>query len=96
MLTLLWLRTTMNFQYKHGGSFCAALSYLYKEGGVGRLYAGTNVCLVCVSQSASGWPAIHCLRAAHGFELCAMPLAPMSFASEREREREREREKREK
>lgn len=46
VLTLLWLRTTMNFQYKHGGSFCAALSYLYKEGGVGRLYAGLLPALI--------------------------------------------------
>ena len=43
---LLWLRTTMNFQYKHGGGFLAALAHLHKEGGVRRLYAGLIPALI--------------------------------------------------
>lgn len=46
VITLLWLRTTMNFQYKHGGSFRAALSHLYQEGGIRRLYAGLAPALI--------------------------------------------------
>ena len=46
VVTLLWLRTTMNYQYKHGGSFRAALSHLYQEGGVRRLYAGLAPALI--------------------------------------------------
>ena len=46
VVTLLWLRTTMNYQYKHGGSFRAALSHLYSEGGIRRLYAGLAPALI--------------------------------------------------
>ena len=46
VITLLWLRTTMNYQYKHGGSFTSALSSLYREGGVRRLYAGLLPALI--------------------------------------------------
>jgi len=46
VVTLLWLRTTMNYQYKHGGSFRAALSILYNEGGIRRLYAGLAPALI--------------------------------------------------
>ena len=38
--TLMWLRTTMNYQYANGGTLEDALETLYKEGGVGRLYQG--------------------------------------------------------
>lgn len=37
---LMWLRTTMNFQYKYGMSTFQALSHLYKEGGIPRFYRG--------------------------------------------------------
>lgn len=46
VLTLMWIRTTMNYQYKHGGTFRAAFSTLYNEGGVMRLYAGLTPCLI--------------------------------------------------
>ena len=38
--SLMWLRTTMNYQYKNGGNMVNTLSLLYKEGGVKRLYRG--------------------------------------------------------
>lgn len=38
--TLMWMRTTMNYQYRFGGSFPGALSALYKEGGIRRFYRG--------------------------------------------------------
>ena len=38
--SLMWLRTTMNYQYKYGGSFSESLKVLYKQGGLGRFYRG--------------------------------------------------------
>mmetsp|Transcript_37692 Transcript_37692/g.70499 ORF Transcript_37692/g.70499 Transcript_37692/m.70499 type:complete len:290 (+) Transcript_37692:92-961(+) len=40
VIAFMWLRTTMNYQYKFGGTFAETLSKLWKEGGVGRLYRG--------------------------------------------------------
>eukprot|EP01004_Peranema_trichophorum_P005044 NODE_3923_length_1260_cov_206.904134_g3442_i0.p1 GENE.NODE_3923_length_1260_cov_206.904134_g3442_i0~~NODE_3923_length_1260_cov_206.904134_g3442_i0.p1 ORF type:complete len:355 (-),score=74.63 NODE_3923_length_1260_cov_206.904134_g3442_i0:135-1199(-) len=37
---LMWLRTTMNYQYRHGTSMTTALKTLYKDGGVVRFYRG--------------------------------------------------------
>jgi len=38
--TLMWLRTTMNYQYRYGTTTTQALKTLYKEGGVVRFYRG--------------------------------------------------------
>lgn len=38
--TLMWLRTTMNYQYRYGMSTMQAMGTLYAEGGVGRFYKG--------------------------------------------------------
>ena len=38
--SLMWLRTTMNYQYRHGGSLTQTLKTLYKEGGLLRFYKG--------------------------------------------------------
>ncbi|CAM9847928.1 unnamed protein product [Ectocarpus sp. 4 AP-2014] len=46
VLTLMWLRTTMNYQYKNGGSTKDALQSLWEEGGVARLYRGVSFALV--------------------------------------------------
>jgi len=46
VLALMWLRTTMNYQYRYGGSFQEALSKLYNEGGISRLYQGLPFALV--------------------------------------------------
>jgi hypothetical protein len=43
---LMWLRTTMNYQYLHGTSFNASLKTLYGEGGVRRFYRGMSPALV--------------------------------------------------
>merc|ERR1740123_1022942 len=40
ILTMMWLRTTMNYQYRFGGTTRNALSTLYAEGGVRRFYRG--------------------------------------------------------
>eukprot|EP00948_MAST-09A_sp_MAST-9A-sp1_P001435 g1435.t1 len=44
--TLMWLRTTMNYQYRHGTSTLQALKHLYKEGGVPRFYKGVGFALI--------------------------------------------------
>jgi len=38
--TLMWLRTTVNYQYRYGTGTFTALSTLYKEGGIPRFYRG--------------------------------------------------------
>eukprot|EP00049_Salpingoeca_infusionum_P018358 m.356899 g.356899 ORF g.356899 m.356899 type:complete len:297 (-) comp17656_c0_seq1:362-1252(-) len=40
VMTLMWLRTTMNYQYRYGTSTVTALKTLYAEGGVRRFYRG--------------------------------------------------------
>lgn len=37
---MMWLRTTVNYQYRHGGSVGNAFATLYAEGGVTRFYQG--------------------------------------------------------
>ena len=38
--TLMWLRTTMNYQYRYGTTTTQALKTLYSQGGVRRFYRG--------------------------------------------------------
>lgn len=44
--TLMWLRTTMNYQYRHGTTTREALRHLYNEGGIIRFYRGYIPALV--------------------------------------------------
>lgn len=44
--TLMWLRTTVNYQYRYGTSTLVALRTLYAEGGVRRFYRGVAPALV--------------------------------------------------
>lgn len=46
VLLLMWLRTTMNYQYRNGGGTMAALNALYEEGGFQRFYRGVQFALV--------------------------------------------------
>lgn len=46
VLLLMWLRTTMNYQYRNGGSTQEALAALYKEGGLARFYRGVQFALL--------------------------------------------------
>ena len=55
VLTLMWLRTTVNYQYRHGGtSMRKALATLWKEGGIRRLYSGLSVALIQAPLSRFG------------------------------------------
>ena len=38
--SLMWLRTTMNYQFKNGGNFPNTLKTLYSQGGITRFYRG--------------------------------------------------------
>ena len=40
VLSFMWLRTSMNYQYFNGGDLRSALTTLWAEGGIGRLYQG--------------------------------------------------------
>lgn len=46
VLTLMWLRTAMNYQYRHGGGLGAALRAIYAQGGVARFYEGVGFALI--------------------------------------------------
>ena len=46
VLTLMWLRTTINYQYRYGMNTTTALKTLYEEGGIPRLYQGLPFALV--------------------------------------------------
>ena len=40
VFALMWMRTTMNYQYRHGGTLRATWATLYAEGGIPRFYRG--------------------------------------------------------
>eukprot|EP00931_Biecheleriopsis_adriatica_P090691 TRINITY_DN64630_c0_g1_i1.p1 TRINITY_DN64630_c0_g1~~TRINITY_DN64630_c0_g1_i1.p1 ORF type:complete len:592 (+),score=105.03 TRINITY_DN64630_c0_g1_i1:184-1959(+) len=44
--SLMWLRTTMNYQYRYGLSMSQALRTLYAQGGLARFYQGLGPALV--------------------------------------------------
>jgi len=50
VLSLMWLRTTVNYQYRHGSSMTTAFKTLYKDGGVVRFYRGLAPALIQVHQ----------------------------------------------
>jgi len=43
---LMWMRTTINFQYRNGTSFPTALKTLYADGGIPRFYRGVLPALI--------------------------------------------------
>lgn len=44
--SLMWLRTSMNYQYRYGGTLRSSLSTLWEEGGISRLYQGLPFALI--------------------------------------------------
>ena len=46
VLSLMWLRTTMNYQYRYGTTTKTAIKSLYKDGGVKRFYRGVTPALL--------------------------------------------------
>ena len=52
--SLMWLRTTMNYQFKNGGGTVQTLKTLYKEGGIPRFYRGVSFALINAPLSRFG------------------------------------------
>ncbi|EGD73039.1 hypothetical protein PTSG_04750 [Salpingoeca rosetta] len=46
VVLLIWLRTVMNRQFRHGGGMVETIQKLYKEGGVRRFYRGFSFAIV--------------------------------------------------
>jgi len=46
VFSLMWLRTSMNYQYRFGGTLKSSLTKLYSEGGIPRLYQGLPFAIV--------------------------------------------------
>ena len=46
VLSLMWLRTSMNRQYRYGGDLSSSLKALWDEGGIPRLYQGLPFALI--------------------------------------------------
>ncbi|CAM9671885.1 unnamed protein product [Ectocarpus sp. 12 AP-2014] len=44
--TLMWMRTTINYQLRHGGGTMDAFRTLYSQGGIGRFYRGVGPALI--------------------------------------------------
>lgn len=45
VMSLMWLRTTMNYQYRYGTNTTTAIKHLYREGGIRRFYRGIGPAL---------------------------------------------------
>ena len=52
--SLMWLRTTMNYQFKNGGGTIKTLKTLYKDGGIPRFYRGVSFALINAPLSRFG------------------------------------------
>ena len=44
--SLMWLRTSMNYQYRYGGNLSSSLQTLWQQGGLARLYQGLPFALI--------------------------------------------------
>ncbi|KAL1522738.1 hypothetical protein AB1Y20_017711 [Prymnesium parvum] len=54
VLTLMWVRTIMNYQYRYGTSIREAMTTLYRQGGIGRFYQGFPLALLQTPLSRFG------------------------------------------
>lgn len=63
VISLMWLRTTLNYQYRYGTSTAEALKTLYADGGILRFYQGLQFALVQGPLSRFGDTAANALMA---------------------------------
>lgn len=54
VLSLMWLRTTVNYEYRYGGGMMNALRTLWAEGGIPRFYQGLAPALIQVRGGGVG------------------------------------------
>ncbi len=52
--SMMWLRTTLNYQYKNGTKFIPTLKTLYSQGGIPRFYRGVGPALLLAPLSRFG------------------------------------------
>lgn len=52
--SLMWLRTTMNYQFRNGGTFFGTIKTLYNQGGIPRFYRGVSFALMQAPLSRFG------------------------------------------
>ena len=52
--TMMWLRTTINYQYRHGKTTSEAMRHLYRNGGIPRFYQGFLPALIQAPLSRFG------------------------------------------
>jgi len=75
--SLMWMRTTMNYQFKNGGAFLPTIRKLYQEGGVVRFYRGIVPALIIGPMSRFGDTAANMLATTffkENAELKKMPI----------------------
>lgn len=61
VMSLMWMRTAMNYQFKNGGKFLVTLRKLYAEGGIVRFYRGVVPALIIGPVSRFGDTAMNML-----------------------------------
>lgn len=73
VLSLMWMRTTINYQYRYGTSTMTAFRTLYKDGGIPRFYRGLVPALIQGPLSRFGDTAANTgtIAALDAFELTA-------------------------
>jgi hypothetical protein len=82
--TLMWMRTTINYQYRYGTSTMTAFRTLYADGGIPRFYRGLIPALLQGPLSRFGDTAANTgtLAALDAFELTVdMPVAAKTVAA---------------
>lgn len=81
VMSLMWMRTTINYQYRHGGTMMGALKVLYAEGGVPRFYKGVLPALVQGPLSRFGDTAANTGMLALLEDVDSIPVGVKTFAA---------------
>lgn len=61
VMSMMWLRTIVNHQYRNGGNFTSTFTELYKQGGIPRFYRGVSFALINAPLSRFGDTAMNSL-----------------------------------
>ena len=61
VITMMWLRTIVNYQYRNGGTFKNTVKILYSDGGIPRFYRGVGFALLNAPLSRFGDTAMNTL-----------------------------------
>lgn len=84
VMSLMWMRTTINYQYRYGTSTTEAFKALYKDGGIPRFYRGLIPALIQGPMSRFGDTAANTgtLAALEAFEFTAnLPVVLKTVAA---------------